>query len=206
MGTFITLEGIDGCGKSTQSVLLSRWLEDYTGRETVRTYEPGGWSGGNALREMVLSMDLYAKSELLLFMADRSEHIINIIAPALKADHNVLCERYNDSSIAYQSGGHRLKIDLVRRLIKAGNFLEPDITILYDIEPAKAVERLNARKRNDRFENEGLDMLKRVNIVYRRLAKSYPERIKLIKVDDMSVVDVFNKTTEIIKNSCVLFK
>ena len=130
---------------------------------------------------------------------------MRVINPALKADKNVLCERYTDSSVAYQSGGHGLKFEYVVKIMKAGHFLEPDITIFYDIEPEHAFKRLRERQGHDRFEDAGLTFLKRVSYTYRRLAK-LNDRIKLIKVDDLNVVQVYEKTIEIIKNSCVLFK
>ena len=123
-----------------------------------------------------------------------------------KADKNVLCERYCDSSIAYQSGGHGLKFEYVVKIMKAGHFVEPDMTIYYDIDPERALNRLRERRGHDRFEDSGLAFLKRVSNTYRRLAKLNSERIKLIKVDDLNIMQVYEQTIEIIKNSCVLFK
>ena len=127
---FITLEGIDGCGKSTQSERLAAWLTEQTGRETVRTYEPGGYRGGESLRKFILeSWNFCAKSELLLFLADRAEHVNKVIAPALLAGHNVICERWNESTLAYQSGGHKLSQAETLKLIEACDFPEPDMKI-----------------------------------------------------------------------------
>ena len=170
---FITIEGIDGCGKSTQSERLALWLTERTGRETIRTFEPGGFSGGDSLRKFILESRNYSpKSELLLFLADRAEHTEKVIAPALKNNFNVICERWNESTIAYQSGGHKLKIDDVRRLIDACNFPEPDAKIWLDIPPELAVSRILSRTQRDKFEDEGLALMLRVSDAYRKLADS----------------------------------
>ena len=170
---FITIEGIDGCGKSTQSEKLAHWLTEHTGRETVRTFEPGGYPDGGALRKFILESRNYSpKSELLLFLADRAEHTEKVIAPALLAGHNVICERWNESTIAYQSGGHKLKIQEVRRLIAACDFPEPDAKIWLDIPPELAVSRILARGNRDKFEDEGLALMQRVSEAYRALAES----------------------------------
>ena len=170
---FITIEGIDGCGKSTQSERLAHWLTECTGHETIRTVEPGGFSGGDSLRKFILESRNYSpKSELLLFLADRAEHTEKVIAPALKNNFNVICERWNESTIAYQSGGHKLKIDDVRRLIDACNFPEPDAKIWLDIPPELAVSRILSRTQRDKFEDEGLALMLRVSDAYRKLADS----------------------------------
>ena len=170
---FITIEGIDGCGKSTQSERLAHWLTECTGHETIRTFEPGGFSGGDSLRKFILESRNYSpKSELLLFLADRAEHTEKVIAPALKNNFNVICERWNESTIAYQSGGHKLKIDDVRRLIDACNFPEPDAKIWLDIPPELAVSRILSRTQRDKFEDEGLALMLRVSDAYRKLADS----------------------------------
>ena len=170
---FITIEGIDGCGKSTQSERLALWLTERTGRETIRTFEPGGFIGGESLRKFILeSRDYSPKSELLLFLADRAEHTNKVIAPAILAGRNVICERWNESTIAYQSGGHKLEIQDVRRLIEACKFPEPDAKIWLDIPPELAVSRILLRTKRDKFEDEGLALMVRVSEAYRELAES----------------------------------
>jgi len=122
-GKFITLEGIDGSGKSTQSQKISQWLESFTGLKTVRTFEPGGWPDGERLREFILSSKNFSSmSELLLFLADRAEHVSRLILPSLADGFNVVCERWNESTIAYQSSGHKLDPQRVRTLITACAF------------------------------------------------------------------------------------
>ncbi|MBQ7216645.1 MAG: dTMP kinase [Synergistaceae bacterium] len=170
---FITIEGIDGCGKSTQSERLAHWLTERTGRETIRTFEPGGHPDGEALRRFILESRNYSpKSELLLFLADRAEHTEKVIAPALRDGRNVICERWNESTIAYQSGGHKLELQEVRRLIEACSFPEPDAKIWLDIPPELAVPRILLRTKRDKFEDEGLALMVKVSAAYRELAES----------------------------------
>ena len=169
---FITLEGIDGCGKSTQSERLSAWLTERTGHGTIRTYEPGGYPSGESLRRFILgSRDFSPMSELLLFLTDRAEHVNKVIAPALEAGHNVICERWNESTLAYQSGGHRLNVEQVKSLIAACDFPEPDVKLFLDVPPEAAFTRIASRK-PDKFEEEGLALMRRVSESYRELAES----------------------------------
>ena len=193
---FITLEGIDGCGKSSQSERLAQWLTELTGHETVRTYEPGGYQGGESLRRFILeSRDLSFLSELLLFLADRAEHVSRVIAPALQAGHNVICERWNESTLAYQSGGHKLGIEEVRRLIAACDFPEPDMKILLDITPELAISRIHERNGThaDKFEAEGLALLRKVSGFYRELAEA--GELTRIKCMYMNQDEVFAAVT-----------
>ncbi|MBQ6773202.1 MAG: dTMP kinase [Synergistaceae bacterium] len=188
---FITLEGIDGSGKSTQVKNIAQWLENFTGRRTLCTFEPGGWDGGRTLREFILgSKDYNALSELLLFLADRSEHAAKVIIPALNSGNNIICERYNDSTLAYQSGGHKLNIEHVKSIIRACNFPEPDIKILLDITPELALERINSRKNiNDKFESEGLALIKHAANFYRESCENFI----VINCDKLSEHEVFNQ-------------
>ena len=183
---FITIEGIDGCGKSSQSKRLATWLTDRTGRTTFSTFEPGGYPEGRALRKFILeSRNFSPKSELLLFLADRAEHTKKLIVPVLSLGYNVICERWNESTIAYQSGGHKLDIQEVRRLIEACNFPEPDAKIWLDVPPELAVSRMLSRRKHgikapgDKFEEEGLALMQRVSEAYRELAESG----QLIRID-----------------------
>ena len=170
---FITLEGVDGCGKSTQAEKISQWFEQKTGRKTIKTFEP------YALRKIILSENenFSSLTDLLLFLADRSEHVNKVIAPALEQGFNVICERYNDSTLAYQAGGHALEISRAKNLIAACSFPEPDIKIFLDVAPEIAFERVKARNnKNDKFEAEGLELIKKVSDFYRELYKK-PENI-----------------------------
>ena len=191
-GKFITLEGIDGSGKSTQSGRLAEWLTQRTGRETVCTFEPGGWHGGESLRELMLSGAKFsAMSELLLFLADRAEHVNRVILPALRQGCNVICERWNESTIAYQAGGHDLNPGHVKRIISACNFLKPNIKILLDIPPEIAIERIKSHK-PDRFESEGLPLMRRVAEAYRRIASDEPGKFIRVDCGEMTEDDVFH--------------
>ena len=188
---FITIEGIDGSGKSTQAKKLAQWLEDFTGNITICTFEPGGWDGGKSLRDFILGSKGYsALSELLLFLADRAEHVSRVILPALKAGHNVICERWNDSTLAYQSGGHELKISDAERLIAACNFPVPDIKIFLDTDPQTAYSRIRSRT-PDKFEAEGLKLMKKVSDFYRSRADDYT----VIDCTNLNEDEVFSAVT-----------
>ena len=178
---FITLDGIDGCGKSTQSKKISEWLEARTGKKTVRTAEP------YILREIILGgKNFCALSDLLLFLADRAEHVNKIILPELENNHNVICERYNESTLAYQSGGHALEISHVKEIINACKFPEPDIKIFLDIQPEIAFSRVKERNNsNDKFEAEGLLLMKKVSDFYRSL------KLTRICCDNLNEDEVF---------------
>ena len=181
---FITIEGIDGCGKSTQSQKLSEWLEERTHTKTIRTYEP------YAFREVILgSKGISPMSELLLFLADRAEHVNNIILPAIINGHHVICERYNDSTLAYQCGGHGLNVNHVKSIIASCKFPEPDVKILLDVNPELAYSRVKQRHNlNDKFESEGLSLMKKVSEFYRIL-----EGYIVIQCEAMNESEVFAK-------------
>lgn len=192
---FITLEGIDGCGKSTQSAKIAEWLELRTGKKTVRTFEPGGWPGGEAMRDFVLNNPkLSAMSELLLFLADRSEHVKRVILPALRQDCNVVCERWNESTMAYQAGGHKVHLPHARRIIRACSFPEPDVKIFLDISPEVAVERIRSRNsQGDKFEAEGLSLMRNVAAFYRLMVEDDPSGFIRVVCDGLTEDEVFAK-------------
>lgn len=193
---FITIEGIDGCGKTTQSEKLSEWLEARTGHKTVRTFEPGGWPEGKSFRNMILTGKFCAMSELLLFLADRSEHVNRVILPALRQGCNVICERWNESTMAYQSGGHELNPSQVRRIIRSCNFPEPDAKILLDISPETAIQRIKSRgNTSDKFEAEGLPLMRSVAKFYKLIAEDDAQSFIRIKCDDMDESEVFRAIT-----------
>ena len=184
-GFFIVIEGVDGSGKTTQAEKLANWLENTTGKKTLRTAEPF------ILRELILGKkDLGALSELLLFLADRAEHVNKIISPALENGNNVICERYNDSTLAYQAGGHAIEISRVKNLIDVCNFPEPDAKIFFDLSPEIAFSRVKERgNKNDKFEAEGLELIKKVSDFY----KSLDGFIK-INCDNKDEEKIFNET------------
>lgn len=178
-GIFITLEGIDGSGKSTQARLLLDWVRRQ-GRRARLTREPGGTEVGARLRDVVLSPEnrITPEAELFLYLADRSLHVAQVVRPALEAGEIVICERHTDSTLAYQGYGRGLDLELLRRLNRlATGGLLPDLTIVLDITPSQA--RLDAT-RLDRLESEGKEFGERVAEGFRALAQADPRRIGLV--------------------------
>ena len=195
-GIFITLEGIDGSGKSTQARLLLDWVRRQ-GRGVQLTREPGGTEVGAQLRRLVLSPEnlITPEAELFLYLADRSLHVAQVVRPALEAGEIVICERYTDSTLAYQGYGRGLDLELLRRLngIATGGLL-PDLTVILDITPSQA--RLDAT-RLDRLESEGREFGGRVAEGFRALARAEPSRIGL--VDGRAEIDmVHTEVTELV--------
>jgi len=178
-GIFITIEGIDGAGKTTQTQLLVGWLIGL-GYGVCATREPGGTSAGERIRDLVLSREwaIPAEAELFLYLADRSIHVSQVIRPALAAGDVVVCERYTDSTLAYQGYGRELDLGFLRQLNEtATRGLLPDLTLALDL-PVNMV-RLD-EGRLDRLESEGRDFLARVAAGFRELAEKEPGRVKLI--------------------------
>lgn len=182
-GLWITLEGGDGSGKTTQSELLETWLsgEGYT---VVRTREPGGTEVGNLIRNIVLHHrgDIVPRAEALLYAADRAQHVETLVQPALARGEVVIQDRYLDSSVAYQGAGRVLDGSHVRSLSMwaAGDAL-PQLTVLLDLDPAAARTRLDADdKPFDRLESEQADFHERVRAGYLALAAAEPERFLVL--------------------------
>lgn len=180
-GRFITLEGIDGAGKSSHM----GWLEDYFGRQgasVVTTREPGGTPLGEALRQIVLHESMHLETEALIMFAARCEHIEVVIRPALEAGRWVLCDRFTDATFAYQGGGRGLdreRIDALARWVHPD--LQPDLTLLFDVAPEQAVGRLaGTGHAPDRFERERLDFFHRVREVYLTRAAAQRHRFRVI--------------------------
>ncbi len=180
-GYFISFEGIDGSGKSLMIKKLSAALQE-RGFAVLLTREPGGSDLGRALRKTLLRCDGAApdiRTETLLFAADRAQHVAQVIRPALAAGQIVLCDRFADSLLAYQGYGRGLalaELQALNRYATAG--LSPDLTLLLDLTPAQAQERL--RRRHDRMEREKSDFFARVAAGYRTLAQQEPQRIRVI--------------------------
>lgn len=182
-GLFITLEGGDGSGKTTQAELLREWL-DGLGREVVRTREPGGTEVGVEVREIVLHHrgDISPRAEALLYAADRAHHVATLVRPALERGAVVLQDRYIDSSVAYQGAGRVLDSREVRALSEwATEDLAPDLTVLLDLDPETARGRLDAsRTRYDRLEAEASEFHRRVREAYLAIAAAEPERVVVV--------------------------
>ena len=180
---FITLEGGDGSGKTTQAELLREWLTS-EGRTVVRTREPGGTDVGVEIREIVLHHegDIAPRAEALLYAADRAHHVATVVRPALERGDVVIQDRYIDSSVAYQGAGRVLDAEAVRGLSQwATDGLVPDLTILLDLEAEAARGRLDeARTRFDRLEAEASEFHDRVRSAYLALAASEPDRFLVV--------------------------
>lgn len=182
-GTWITLEGGDGSGKTTQSNLLAQWMTD-EGRTVVRTREPGGSEVGQLIRDIVLHHrgDIAPRAEALLYAADRAHHVATIVRPALARGEVVLQDRYLDSSVAYQGAGRVLDGDEIRNLsLWAAEGALPDLTVLLDLDPESARVRLDsADKPFDRLEAEKTEFHARVRDAYLALAQAEPERFLVL--------------------------
>jgi dTMP kinase len=178
-GLFISLEGIDGVGKSTQSDLLEEFLRT-VGREVVRTFEPGGTELGQEIRHLLLHRkgDVAPRAEALLYAADRAHHIATKVRPALDRGEVVITDRYLDSSVAYQGVGRALKAEDVRAIsMFAVEGLLPDLTILLDLDAAAAAERRNTTgEAPDRLEREKIEFFEAVRLAFLDMAAAEPKR------------------------------
>jgi dTMP kinase len=189
-GLFISLEGIDGVGKSTQSDLLEEFLRAQ-GREVVRTLEPGGTELGQEIRHLLLHRkgDVAPRAEALLYAADRAHHVASKIRPALNRGEVVMTDRYLDSSVAYQGVGRALSAEDVRAIsMFAVEGLLPDLTILLDLEAsAAAARRNNTGEAPDRLEREKIDFFEAVRQAYLDMAAAEPDR--WLVIDARKTVD-----------------
>lgn len=180
---WITLEGGDGAGKTTQAALLQEWLAD-AGHTVVRTREPGGTEVGLLLREIVLHHrgEVTDRTEALLYAADRAQHVATVVRPALDRGEIVIQDRYLDSSVAYQGAGRVLGREEVRNLsLWAAEGLLPHLTVLLDLDPDAARSRLDADdKPFDRLESERHDFHRRVRAEFLSLAEAEPERFLVL--------------------------
>lgn len=197
-GLFITLEGADGCGKTTQLNLLKEYLTS-RGYEIVVTREPGGKGLGEKLREILLNYDgeVSDRCEAFLYLADRAQNIDTIIKPAINSGKIVLCDRHTDSSVAYQGYGREQNIDNINMLNElAVNGVHPDLTIVFDIDTETSMARVGAEK--DRLESAGIEFHKRVRNGYLEIAKKNPQRIKVIDASQ-TIEDVQRDVIKIIE-------
>ncbi len=180
-GKLITVEGIDGAGKSSHLDFLCERVRA-SGREVLLTREPGGTGTGEKLREIVLHQPMTPLAEALLMFAARSVHLGEVIEPTLAAGRWVVCDRFSDSTYAYQCGGRGLARDAVVSLeTLVHGTLQPDATFLFDIDPAIAYERQWQRSRGpDKFERAGAEFFERVRDAYLERARQFPARIHVI--------------------------
>ena len=185
-GLFLTFEGGDGSGKSTQSALLAEWLRQQ-GETVTLTREPGGTELGDEIRDIVLHRrgHIAPRAEALLYAADRAHHIAIKVRPALERGEIVLQDRYLDSSVAYQGAGRILLTDEVRKLsLWASEGLLPNLTVLLDLDESAARDRLKARTKYDRLEGEEQDFHARVRAAYLDLAAAEPNRFLVLNAAD----------------------
>ena len=205
-GRLITLEGIEGAGKSTHAETVCAALRD-RGLTVVAAHEPGGTALGGKLRELLLSKanaDVTAEAELLLMFAARAELIRRVVRPALEQGHWVVSDRFTDASYAYQGGGRgcaRETLDALSRIVCRET--RPDLTFLLDITPKEGAARVGKRGEKDRFETEGADFFERVRKAYLTLAAAEPQRWRVIaagqeleqvKAEVVSELDAFLET------------
>ena len=181
-GRFITLEGIDGAGKSSHLDFVCEQVRA-RGHQAFITREPGGTEVGERIREIVLHSAMSAKAEALLMFAARAEHVASVIEPALAAGSWVVCDRFSDATYAYQCGGRGLPREFVvslERLAHPG--LQPDATFLFDVDPAVAYERQRSQSRSpDKFEREKEEFFRRVREAYLERAREHSRRFHVIE-------------------------
>ena len=188
-GTFITFEGIDGSGKSTQLRLLANFLSQ-KGCDVLLTREPGGTPVGNRLRAALLDAqeEVDPLTELLVFAADRAQHVRRVLRPALESGQVVFSDRYADATAAYQGAGRGFSPELISEIIElATQGLKPDLTLLFDLSvedsTARTQRRINGRPQVDRLDAEHADFHNRVRAAYLQLARAEPERVKIIETN-----------------------
>ena len=202
-GKFITLEGIDGAGKSTHLVWLTTFIKARV-EEVVTTREPGGTPLGEKLRHLLLSEPMQPETEALLMFAARAEHLQNVIEPALVRGAWVISDRFSDASFAYQAGGRGVaetKLATLEDWVQNG--LQPDLTVLFDVSPEVSRQRLTQTgDAPDRFEWEKLDFFVRVRDAYLKRAAEFPHRIKVLE-GDKPVISIQKALETIIVDYCL---
>jgi dTMP kinase len=199
-GLFITLEGVDGVGKTTQALLLKKCLEQ-RGHEVLHTFEPGGTNLGGQIRQLLLNPEheeLHSMTEILLYAADRAQHVFETVLPALRDGQTVVCERFIDSSIAYQGYGLGLDIEAIRTINHwASGGLVPDLTIYLDADPAESL----TKTKGDRIEQRTLDYYAKVRKGFLSIAQGEPERVKVISAVG-SIEEVASRVVEVLGGIC----
>ncbi len=193
-GLFITFEGIDGCGKSTQLAKTVEYLKEKNINHIV-TREPGGTPIGEKIRNLILSLnnsEMKNSCELLLYLAARSQHVEEKIKPALKNDFIVLCDRFQDATFAYQGFGRGYSLNILKQLNNFASDLLPSKTFLIDINVECAFERLKkSGKKGDRLENNSINFFNKIREGYLTLASSNPSRIKILQ-GEKSIQEIFD--------------
>lgn len=182
MSRFITLEGVDGAGKSTHLQFVADAVAAASGRHVIVTREPGGTDLAERLRETILSEPMEPLAETLLIVAARADHVARVVRPALQAGSTVVCDRFHDATVAYQGAGKGVPLELIERLAEAAYpGLRPDRTLVFDCSYEVAHQRLSASgKKLDRFEREAQGFFERVRSAYLARARAEPQRIRVI--------------------------
>jgi dTMP kinase len=196
-GKFITLEGVDGAGKSTHIPLIADLLKA-KGVEVVLTREPGGTALGEELRKLLLHEAMSAETEALLMFAARREHLEQVIQPALAHGAWVLSDRFTDASFAYQHGGRGVAADKIRtleRLVQGD--LQPDLTLLFDVPVEVSCQRLADARNPDRFEQENATFFQRIRAAYLERAAEFPQRFCVIDAN-RTVAEIQNELKQVI--------
>lgn len=191
LGRFITFEGTEGAGKSTQIPIIKDWLSDQ-GINVVTTREPGGTDLSEKIRHLLLTEDMCAETELLLMFAARKEHIEQVIKPALNRGDWVLCDRFTEATYAYQAAGRAIDRQYISYLETwLQGELKPNYTFWFDIEVADGIARAKKRQALDRFESEQIEFFEKVRSGYAKLAEERPEQfVKInaaLSIDDITL-------------------
>ncbi len=200
-GLFITLEGIEGAGKTTQVDFIAEFFTQ-KGNDVTLTREPGGTKMGEAIRAILLdssNLHIDSMTELLLIFTARAQHLQEIISPALGKGHTVICDRFTDATYAYQCGGRGIsykEISILEALIQRG--LKPDLTLLFDVPVDVGLIRATSRSKADRFEGEASEFFEKVRLAYLGIAKTEPDRFKIINANQ-AVTEIQKEITTILE-------
>ena len=197
-GSFITLEGIEGSGKSTSLETITKTLSDHN-INFILTKEPGGGPLGQDLRALLLDKTsrISPDTELLLMMADRKDHIDNYVIPNLEKGIWIISDRYLDSTYAYQGGGRQIDTSKIDKLVSLLDLPIPDLTILFDLAPSIALKRAQKRSALDRFESEPIDFHERIRSTYLLLSELDSERFKLVD-SSKEIIEVQDQVKKIL--------
>lgn len=201
-GKFISIEGIEGAGKSTQLDFIQRYLTQQ-GKQLTVTREPGGTELGEQIRTLLLTpttTSMAVDTELLLMFAARSEHVAQVINPALTSGNWVLSDRFTDATFAYQGGGRGIDLQRINEIAAwTLNGLQPDLTLLFDLPVEVGQQRVLSRNQGvDRFEQEKIEFFERIRACYLERARQEPNRIKIIDASQ-SIADIETQLTNILK-------
>jgi len=205
-GLFITVEGVDGCGKTTQIKLMEKYLRE-KGINVVLAREPGGTDISEAIRSIILdarNTEMSYITEMLLYASARAQLVAQVIKPALNKGNVVICDRFIDSSYVYQGFGRGIELKTIEEVNRiAMDGIEPDITFFFDLRPEVALRRRIEASETDRMEKENIEFHNKVYSGYLKLSEMFPERIRVINSEG-TIDDIFNKVRKYL--DCLLSK